>query len=260
MVIVPTHKLWLLICSIVNCSIECAGGEGQGEATMDEGTRQPLTDKMERVLSYIRHEIITTGVPPSRPQAAKALDLNVSTITWYLKELEKRGWLTLRKGTRRGISLSQSRRLPVVEPLERLAPDMPLLAESHIIEYMPELLARSYAPAAEFFMRVGSSGSMEAPGYRPGDLIGVRAWKEPNEDPNEGRAVVVRVDEEVRFRVFRRRTKRSLELVMLNDEGKAGRHETVDLGKHEARIEGIVVHTLMALSLAEFNYLEERYE
>ena len=259
MVIIPTHRLWSLVCSTIKCSIVSAEGTDQGETTMEDGTRKPLSDKMERVLGYIRTEIITTGVPPSRPQTAEALGLNVSTITWYLKELEKRGWLTLVKGSRRGISLAQSRRLPVVEPLETIGRDVPLLAERHIIEYMPELLVRAYAPNADFFMRIGS-GSMDAPGYRTGDLVGVRATHEPEEELKGGRAVVVRVDEEVRFRVFRRWTDRALELVVLNAEGKPAGDETVDLARHEVHVEGVVVHTLLALSLAEFNYLEQHHE
>ena len=197
MVIIPTHKLWSVICSTAVRNAQFTEGADQERTTMEQDARKPLSDKIERVFGYIRNEIITTGVPPSRPQAAKALKLNVSTITWYLKELEKRGWLTLIKDSRRGISLAQSKRLPVVGPLKSIDPTVPLLADRNIIEYMPELLA--YAPNADFLMRIGESGSMEAPGYRPGNVVGVRA----TDEPKEGRVVVVRVDDEVRFRVFR---------------------------------------------------------
>ena len=80
--------------------------------------------------------------------------------------------------------------------------------------------------------------------------------EEPEKDPREGRGVVLRVDEELRFRVFRRQTRHALELALLGADGKPASDETIELNRHEVRIEGVVVHTFMALSVAEFNYLE----
>ena len=59
------------------------------------------------------------------------------------------------------------------------------------------------------------------------------------------------------LRVFRRITKRFLELLTLDSEGKVKGRQRVDRDKHDVRIEGMVVHTFMAIDLADFNYLED---
>ena len=65
----------------------------------------PLTPKQEAVLDYVT-ERIESGLPPTRAEISKHLECSSdNTSEGYLKALEKKGYIRIRKGISRGIEL-----------------------------------------------------------------------------------------------------------------------------------------------------------
>ena len=253
--VTPNHELLDIFYSMICTSVRLAQPADQVVQAV-QNDRGTLSEKMDRVLTYVRTYLVSRGIPPTRQQIADNLGVSVTTVTWYLRELEKRGYLTLIKGARRAIVLAQAEPVPVVEPRGPIPPEMPLVADRFVVEYLPEVFARYWAPSADFFMRV--VGGMDLPGFRDGELVGIQklVGTQNKDDPPRGRVAVVRVDGEVKFRVFRRRTKRFLKLATLDARRNVNANERVDIAEHDVRIEGFVVHTFMALDIGELDYLE----
>lgn len=219
-----------------------------------KNTKQPLTQKQANVMWYIRRHLLEFQRPPTRAEIAKGANVkHVSNVGWFLQALENKGWITVDKKTRRGISVVQSERVPVYEFPEAIPPGEVMLDPKHIVEYVPEIVATAWSPSASYCMRIGER-DMRAAGFRRGDLVGVRASDSDN--PTRGQAIIVRVDGEVMCRVYERRTEQYMVLVTLGEDGKPAATDQIDLGAHDVQIEGVVVHAFMSLDLAEFDFLE----
>ena len=250
--LVPSHGFLRLLYTELLKSVHYEQPPLQAGTDPEEEV-EPLSPKLKRVYLYIRTFTLKHRVAPARTQIAEHMKISVPTVTWYLRELEKRGWLKLLEGTQRGISLMTGEPLPVLEVQRKLAPDDPLMADENIMEYLPEEIGKLWAPEATYFLRIGDRGGMETPGFQKGDLVGIQA----TDEPKAGRVAVLTVDGEVVLRVYRGTTKRFIQLATLDSNGKVAENERVDLNKHDVRIEGIVVHKFMAIDLAGFNYLED---
>ena len=179
--LVPTHQFLPLLYTEVMKSVHSAPTAWQAAEIEPEEDVEPLSPKLKRAYLYIRKYTRKNRVAPARTEIADHLDISVPTVTWYLRELEKRGWLTLMEGTQRGISLRTGRELAVIEVDRKLAPDEELIDDDHLMEYMPEEIGRLLAPTAELFLRIGEGG-MPTPGFRPGDLVGMVRSEEPGGD------------------------------------------------------------------------------
>ena len=184
MQIAPTHRFLALLYTELKKSVHSDPSLMQAGEKKTEEVVEPLSPKLKRCYLYIRNFTLRHQVAPARTQVAEHLKISVPTVTWYLRELEKRGWLTLMEGTQRGISLRRGRPLAVIAVERKLAPDEELTADDHVMEYLPEEIGRLLAPNAEVFLRIGEGG-MPTPGFRPGDLVGmVRA------EPQKGQITV----------------------------------------------------------------------
>ena len=133
-------------------------------------------------------------------------------------------------GTSRGIRLvnSNSGGLPVVG---QVAAGNPILSEEHIQDYY-RLDQRLFQPKADYLLRVKGM-SMRDIGIFDGDLLAVHRSAEAS----NGQIVVVRVEDEVTVKRFRRRGN----IVRLLPENDDFSPIVVDLRKQRFDIEGIGV-------------------
>jgi len=190
-----------------------------------------LTPRQRQILDLIRRQLVRTGYPPTRAEIAAALGFrSANAAEEHLKALARKGAIELRKGTSRGIRVlgdePAAQGLPVVG---RVAAGSPILAAEHLEGHWrvdPEL----FRPAAHYLLRVQGM-SMRDAGILDGDLLAVHRTPEAE----NGQLVVVRLDEEVTVKRFRRR---SAYRVSLLPENPDFRPIEVDLRERELVVEG----------------------
>ena len=140
-------------------------------------TRQPLTEKQEKILAFVRDCVHETGMPPTREEIAREFGFSVrASAEEHLRAIARKGYLELIRGSSRGIRLKDR---PEAMPLGfflplvgRVAAGEPILsAES--IESQVAVDPALFHPRADFLFRV-QGRSMQDAGILDGDLVGVR--------------------------------------------------------------------------------------
>ena len=196
-----------------------------------------LTARQAEVLALVRREIQHTGMPPTRLEIAEALGFrSPNAAEEHLRALARKGYIELLPGASRGIRIAgdaslQALGLPVVG---RVAAGHPILAAEHIEDHYavdPDL----FRPRAHYLLRVRGMSMREA-GILDGDLLAVHASPEAR----NGQIVVVRLEDEVTVKRFKRRGKR----VRLLPENPDFEPIEVDLRYRELVIEGLGVGVL----------------
>ena len=167
-----------------------------------------LTPRQRQILELIRRQVDRTGFPPTRAEIADLLGFrSANAAEEHLRALARKGVIELRKGTSRGIRLLQSApigRLPVVG---RVAAGSPILAQEHVEDHYavdPVL----FHPRADYLLRVQGM-SMRDAGILDGDLLAVHATPQAE----NGQIVVVRLEDEVTVKRFRRQGYNNLSLI-----------------------------------------------
>jgi repressor LexA len=139
--------------------------------------RQPLTEKQEKILAFVRSCLRESGMPPTREEIAREFGFSVrASAEEHLRAIARKGYLELIPGSSRGIRLKELVRgaidalsLPLVG---RVAAGEPILSAEHIESHFamdPAL----FHPRADFLFRVRGR-SMQDAGILDGDLVGVR--------------------------------------------------------------------------------------
>lgn len=196
-----------------------------------------LTARQAEILALIKATLRRTGMPPTRAEIATALGFrSANAAEDHLRALARKGFIELLPGASRGIRVvaesgEAAAGLPVVG---RVAAGQPLLAVEHIEEHCvvePAL----FRPRADYLLRV-SGMSMRDAGILDGDLLAVHMTREAA----NGQIVVVRVEDEVTVKRFRRRGNR----VRLLPENDAFEPLEIDLRQQELVIEGLGVGVL----------------
>src|SRR3982750_383958 len=96
---------------------------------------QPLTPRQAEILEAIRQQIAETGVPPSRPELAKALGIaSTNGVFKHLDALAKKGAIELIPNSARGIRVREEGGLPLVG---RVAAGSPILAIENMLGRYP---------------------------------------------------------------------------------------------------------------------------
>ncbi len=195
-----------------------------------------LTARQHQVLDLIRRHIDDTGYPPTRADIARELGFrSANAAEEHLRALARKGVIEMTAGTSRGIRLNGDSGIPVVG---RVAAGNPLLAAEHIERHV-QIPARTFSPAADYFLRV-SGMSMRDAGILDGDLLAVHSTREAH----DGQIVVARIDDEVTVKRLRHtRERHLLELLPENSDFEPIR---VDLRRCEFTLEGIGVGILRA--------------
>jgi repressor LexA len=216
----------------------------------------PLSPRQQQILDLIGEFITHAGLPPTRADLARALQLrNRAGLDQHLRALERKGYLHLEPGIARGIRLAgqaaagraTAGRTPagrtgvapraLLLPLYgRVAAGVPTLAQDNIEEELA--IDRSlFRPAADFLLRVHGQ-SMRDAGIADRDILAVHRSPEAA----NGQIVVARLGEEATVKYYHRRGA-MLRLEPANPDFTV---LEIDLRLQSCQIEGIVVGIVRA--------------
>ncbi|AWT26050.1 transcriptional repressor LexA [Corynebacterium provencense] len=171
----------------------------RGTDTSDGRGREKLSERQRRILDVIKDGIQFRGYPPSIREICDAVGLNsTSSVSYHLKELERKGYLR-REGNKpravdiRGLgpvdssakpgpkpaapvpgSLSEDMPEPRFVPVVgQIAAGSPILAEQHVEGHFP--LPRELVGSGELFLLQVIGESMQDAGILNGDWVVVRS-------------------------------------------------------------------------------------
>lgn len=193
-----------------------------------------LTKQQTKVLTCVEVYLNKTGFPPTRAEICKELGFkSPNAAEMHLRALEKKGYISIKSGSSRGISVLQSQQeyeqsgvqMPVIG---LVAAGSPTLAEENIekrIPCDPEIFADSF----DYFLKVKGLSMIDA-GIHEDDLVAIKKTT----DVKNGDLVVVRLEDEVTLKYFQKND-HLLELIPANKDFST---IEVDLRKQEAFIEG----------------------
>ena len=193
-----------------------------------------LTKQQTKVLTCVEVYLNKTGFPPTRAEICKELGFkSPNAAEMHLRALEKKGYISIKSGSSRGISVLQSQQeyeqsgvqIPVIG---LVAAGSPTLAEENIekrIPCDPEIFADSF----DYFLKVKGLSMIDA-GIHEDDLVAIKKTT----DVKNGDLVVVRLEDEVTLKYFQKND-HLLELIPANKDFST---IEVDLRKQEAFIEG----------------------
>ena len=193
-----------------------------------------LTKQQTKVLTCVEVYLNKTGFPPTRAEICKELGFkSPNAAEMHLRALEKKGYISIKSGSSRGISVLQSQqeyeRSGVQMPVIGLvAAGSPTLAEENIekrIPCDPEIFADSF----DYFLKVKGLSMIDA-GIHEDDLVAIKKTT----DVKNGDLVVVRLEDEVTLKYFQKKD-HLLELIPANKDFST---IEVDLRKQEAFVEG----------------------
>ena len=192
-----------------------------------------LTARQQQVMDVIKSSIEATGMPPTRADIARELGFkSANAAEEHLKALAKKGVIELVAGASRGIRLTEQLGLPIIG---RVAAGSPVLAQEHIEDYC-DLSASFFAQPAHYLLQV-CGDSMINVGIFDGDLLAVHSTREVK----EGQIAVVRIEDEVTVKRWKRVSRTRVDLVAEND---AYAPIEVDLSEKDVFVEGISVGVL----------------
>ena len=200
---------------------------------------QELTQRQAEILALIRACLEEQGMPPTREELARALQLaSPNTVEFHLRALARKGYLELVPG-RRNIRLKEAAALPGrgLPLVGRVAAGSPILSEENIEGYFHRC-NELFRPRPHFLLRVQGM-SMRDAGIAHGDLLAVHRTPEAR----DGQVVVARLDDEATVKRLRRKGRQ----LWLLPENPAFQPIAVDLKRQALVIEGIAVGVIRAI-------------
>jgi repressor LexA len=203
---------------------------------MVSGSERPLSPRQQQILELIGRFIADAGLPPTRADLARALQLrNRAGLDQHLRALERKGHLRLEPGIARGIHLARrtdrAARALLLPLYGRVAAGVPTLAQDNIEEELA-IDRALFRPAADFLLRVHGQ-SMRDAGIADRDILAVHRSSEAA----NGQIVVARLGDEATVKYYHRRGA-VLRLEPANPDFAV---LEVDLRLQSCQIEGIVV-------------------
>ncbi|HJG46268.1 transcriptional repressor LexA [Corynebacterium variabile] len=167
----------------------------KGTDAADGKGREKLSERQRRILDVIKDGIQFRGYPPSIREICDAVGLNsTSSVSYHLKELERKGYLR-REGNKpravdiRGLDPTDSTSKPGPKPasvlpkgmpepsfvpvLGQIAAGSPILAEQHVDGHFP--LPQELVGGGELFLLQVVGESMQDAGILNGDWVVVRS-------------------------------------------------------------------------------------
>tara|TARA_B100000989_G_scaffold97593_1_gene71081 strand:+ start:216 stop:833 length:618 start_codon:yes stop_codon:yes gene_type:complete len=193
-----------------------------------------LTNQQSKVLSCVEVYLNKTGFPPTRAEICKELGFkSPNAAEMHLRALEKKGYIKIQSGSSRGISIVKnqqsfdeySEQIPVIG---LVAAGYPTLAEENVekrISCDPNIFSDCF----DYFLKVKGLSMIDA-GIHEDDLVAIKKTT----DVKNGDLVVVRIDDEVTLKYFRK-DNHNLELIPANKDFST---ITIDLREQDAIIEG----------------------
>jgi repressor LexA len=192
-----------------------------------------ITPRQQEILEFIRQFIEQEGFPPTLAEMTRALGLkSPHGVREQLQALARKGAIELIPSASRGIRLlNRTLDRELLPLIGKVAAGRPVMTEAHIEKHCrlgPELFQHK----ADYLMRVQGM-SMRDAGILDGDLLVVESAAEAR----SGQIVVARIHDEVTVKTLRIEGS----LAHLEPSNPDYPVITVDLGKQELCIEGIVV-------------------
>lgn len=195
-------------------------------------SKSKLTKRQTEVLELIQSQIEEKGAPPTRAEIAEIMGFrSPNAAEDHLRALEKKGAISIYKGTSRGIKIIESKEgLPVVG---KVAAGQPIMSEGHISSHY-KVDKNLFSPGANYLLKV-QGNSMEKIGILDGDLLVVYSTNQAR----NGQIVVARINNEVTVKRFKRdEINNTVQLLPENDSYSP---INVDPSKDDILIEGIGV-------------------
>lgn len=161
---------------------------------------QKLTDRQQRILTFIQKTLQLKGAPPTRAEIAAALGFkSANAAEDHLRALARKGAIALTAGASRGIRVLVDSVEPVLSAVRQpglpvigsVAAGQPILAVEHV-ESTWEVDAGLFQQTPDYLLRVRGM-SMRDAGILDGDLLAVRKQNEAR----HGQIVVARLSDEV---------------------------------------------------------------
>ena len=193
-----------------------------------------LTKQQSKVLSCVEVYLNKTGFPPTRAEICKELGFkSPNAAEMHLRALEKKGYISIKSGSSRGISIVNSQQLiekhsQHIPVIGLVAAGSPTLAEENI-EKRISCNTNMFSDGFDYFLKVKGLSMIDA-GIHEDDLVAIKKTT----DVRNGDLVVVRVDDEVTLKYFRK-DNHNLELIPANKDFSTIK---IDLRKQEAFVEG----------------------
>ncbi|MDB9813877.1 transcriptional repressor LexA [Gammaproteobacteria bacterium] len=193
-----------------------------------------LTKQQIKVLACVEVYLNKTGFPPTRVEICQELGFkSPNAAETHLRALEKKGYISIKSGSSRGISVVKSQQeyeqsgvqIPVIG---LVAAGSPTLAEENIekrIPCDPEIFSDNF----DYFLKVKGLSMIDA-GIHEDDLVAIKKTT----DVKNGDLVVVRLENEVTLKYFQKKD-HLLELIPANKEFST---IEIDLREEEAVVEG----------------------
>jgi len=131
---------------------------------------KPLSEKQQKVLSFVKERLLKDGIPPSVREICEATGIkSTSTAHTYLKRLQDEGYIDRLSGLNRAIRLPGENvtRVPL---LGKVTAGMPILAVEEVEDYVPFSGGSQY-PAGELFALRVSGTSMINAGILDRDVV-----------------------------------------------------------------------------------------
>ena len=204
-----------------------------------KGTR--LTDRQRETLDIVRHHLKVRGVPPSRPEIARALGVRQQAgVDGHLNALAKKGWVKLHPGVERGIKLLREG-APVYDPSELAKADADNDNDNGLVgeEREParldsyDSIVEHFTVRPDLFVRV-TDDSLDKAGYHASDVVAARRGS----DARVGDIVVARVGAEM---TLRRLASPAPEHLVLQPESTNPEHYSVPFDARSGDIEIVAV-------------------
>lgn len=198
-----------------------------------------LTQKQQVVLDFIRDYQREQGSPPTRMEIAAHFGFrSPNAAEDHLKMLEKKGVLTIVRGSARGIRLADEQFAEAVdEPpfglplLGQVAAGSPILASENIDRYCP-MAADVFTPSADYLLVV-KGDSMINIGLWENDWVAVHKTQQVK----NGDIVVARLQDEVTVK----RWQKLRDKILLCPENEAYQPIVIKKGDTGLMVEGLVV-------------------
>lgn len=194
---------------------------------------EALTRRQQQILEFIQRYSEQAGMPPTRAEIAAHMGFrSANAAEDHLRALARKGAISLKPGTSRGIRVLAGNREPEGLPVVgKVAAGAPILAQEHISDHL-QVAPGTFRPRADYLLEVRGS-SMRDAGILDRDLLAVHQTR----DAENGQIVVARVNDEVTVKRFSRRGNK----VRLLSENAEFETIVVDLRRDELVIEGIGV-------------------
>jgi repressor LexA len=157
-----------------------------------------LTDKQERILSFILEYVNDNGYPPSIREIGNSFNISsLRGVTVHLDALERKGYIK-RASTSRSITVigktgatSPSRTVAFVPLVGTIAAGMPILAQQNIESQVPVPQELLRTASGAFALRVKGDSMIDAH-IMPHDLVIIK----PQSTAQNGDLVAVRLGDE----------------------------------------------------------------